>query len=60
MGFEYHQPNMNIRQKEDALNFACSFLRPMDPILKKVIGDVYSSQKVQMNMKRGQQMLNEL
>lgn len=39
---------------------ACSFLRPMDPILKEVIADVMLSNKVRLNMKLGQQMLNEL
>ena len=60
MAFEYHQPHLGIRQKEDALNMACSFLRPIEPTLKKVLADAILSQKVQMNMKRGQQMLNEL
>jgi hypothetical protein len=53
MAFEYHQPNMDIRQKEEALNMACSFLRPIEPILKKVLGDAILSQKIQMNMKQG-------
>tara|TARA_B110000285_G_C14901425_1_gene503469 strand:+ start:176 stop:445 length:270 start_codon:yes stop_codon:yes gene_type:complete len=51
---------MTIRQKENALNLACSFLRPMDPTLKEVIADAILSQKKQLNMKSGQQMLNEL
>ena len=32
----------------------------MDPILKEVIADVMLSNKVRLNMKLGQQMLNEL
>ena len=39
MACEYHQPLMTIRQKENLLNMACSFLRPIDPLLKEVISD---------------------
>lgn len=37
MAMEYKQPHMTIKQKEHALNFACSFLRPLDPIMRKVV-----------------------
>lgn len=60
MAFEYHKPEVNIRQKEMALNFACSFLRPVDPNLREVIVDFVNSNKIQLNMKLGNQMLNEL
>jgi hypothetical protein len=60
MACEYHQPLMSIRQKENALNLACSFLRPMDPTLKEVIADAILSTKKKLNMKSGQQMLNDL
>lgn len=60
MACEYHQPLMSIRQKENALNLACSFLRPMDPTLKEVIADAMLSTKKVLNMKSGQQMLNDL
>lgn len=60
MACEYHQPLMSIRQKENALNLACSFLRPMDPTLKLVIADAILSTKKKLNMKSGQQMLNDL
>jgi hypothetical protein len=45
---------MSMQQKENALNLACSFLRPMDPTLKEVIADAILSQKKQINMKTGQ------
>lgn len=42
------------------LNFACSFLRPMDTVLRKVVVEAAASVKVEINMKSGQTMLNEL
>ena len=30
MAFEYHKPWLSIREKEQALNLTCSFLRPID------------------------------
>jgi len=60
MACEYHQPTLTIRQKEDSLNMACSFLRPIEPTLKKVLEDAILSQKVKLNMQTGQQMLQEL
>lgn len=60
MTMEYHKPNLDIRQKENALNLACSFLRPIDSTLKEVLVQAAASTKVQMTMKKGQQMLNEL
>lgn len=60
MGLEYHQPHQDIRSKENMLNFACSFLRPMDSVLRKVVVDAAASVKVDVNMKSGQAMLNEL
>lgn len=60
MTMEYHKPNLDIRQKENALNLACSFLRPIDATLREVLVQACASQKAQMTMKKGQQMLNEL
>ena len=60
MGLEYHQPHQDIRSKENMLNFACSFLRPMDTVLRKVVVEAAASVKVEINMKSGQTMLNEL
>lgn len=54
MAYEYHKPSMDIRAKEDALNLACSFLRPIDTTLKDVLVQACASQKVQMTMKKGQ------
>ena len=60
MAFEYYKPNVDIRDKELALNYACSFLRPIDENLKEVIVDFINSNKIQLNMKLGNEMLNEL
>lgn len=60
MAMEYKQPHLGIRQKEDALNFACSFLRPISQDLRKVLADAMASNKIQMNMKTGTKMLTEL
>jgi hypothetical protein len=30
IAFEYHKPTLNIRQKELAMNYAMSFIRPID------------------------------
>lgn len=30
IAYEYHQPAMDIRAKENALNLACSFFRPIE------------------------------
>lgn len=60
MAMEYHQPGVDIRAKEGLLNFACSFLRPIDPVLREVIVEAATANKVQLNMKLGNEMLNEL
>ena len=50
MAFEYHKPGMPFRQKELALNFACSFIRPIDPMLESVIIEVATSHKIRLNI----------
>jgi hypothetical protein len=60
MAMEYHHPNLSLRAKEEALNFACSFLRPVDEIMKKVLAEACASGKVQLNMELGTKMLTEL
>lgn len=60
MAMEYRQPGVDIRAKERMLNFACSFLRPIDPVLREVIVEAVTANKIQLNMKLGNQMLNEL
>jgi len=52
MAFEYHKPNLDIRDKELALNYACSFIRPIDKQLEEVIIEVASSQKIRLNVAR--------
>jgi hypothetical protein len=55
--FEYHQPRLDIRQKELAMNFACSYLRPIEGRLRDVIIEVASSKKIRLNIELGKQML---
>jgi hypothetical protein len=57
--FEYHHPNVDIRQKELGMNLACSYLRPIEGRLRDVIIDVASSQKIRMNMEMGKDMMRE-
>lgn len=57
---EYHQPRTAIRDKELALNYACSFLRPIDDRLLSVIKEVAASKKMRMNIDLGKQMMTEL
>ncbi len=52
MAFEYHQPLMNFRDKELALNYACSFIRPIDPKLEEVIIEVATSHKIRLDIKK--------
>ena len=54
MAMEYHKPTMTIRQKEDALNYACSLLRPIEPTLQKVLAEAHSTEKIKLNVKLGQ------
>jgi hypothetical protein len=46
MAMEYKQPRLDIRAKEQALNFACSFLRPLDQELRKVLTEACISNKI--------------
>jgi hypothetical protein len=57
---EYHQPRVGIRDKELALNFVASFLRPIDGKLLDVIKEVAAAKKIRLNIELGKQMMNEL
>lgn len=50
MAFEYHHPTMDFKQKELALNYACSFIKPIDPALEEVIIDIATSNKIRLNI----------
>lgn len=53
MAYEHHHcGDMTIRQKEQMLNMACSFLRPIDTTMKEVLVIACMSNKVQMTMKK--------
>ena len=60
MAFEYHHPSMKIKDKELAMNFACSFIRPIDKDFEDVIVELASSNKIRLNIALGKQMINEL
>lgn len=57
---EYRQPGVDIRTKEEMLNFAVSFLRPIDPILKEVLCEAAGANKIMMNVERGRKMIHDL
>ena len=58
--FEYHKPHMDFRQKEIALNFIASMLRPVEGRLKEVITEVAISNKLRVTMENGKDMMSEL
>lgn len=60
MAFEYHKPTLGIRDKELALNYACSFIRPIDKALEDVIIEIATSNKIRLNIALGKEMVNEL
>jgi hypothetical protein len=60
MAFEFHKPTLDIRQKETAMNYAMSFIRPIDPDMEDVIVEVATSNKIRMNIQRGKEMINQL
>lgn len=60
MAFEYYKPGLDIRHKEQALNLACSFLRPIDNQLKEILIEAACANKIQMTGKNGPKMLSEL
>jgi hypothetical protein len=43
-----------------ALNYAASFLRPIDEKLIEVIKEVAAAKKIRLNIELGKQMMNEL
>jgi hypothetical protein len=57
---EYHQTRTSIRQKELALNFVASFLRPIEGKLLDVIKDVAAAKKLRLNVELGKKMLSEV
>lgn len=57
---EYHQTRTSIRQKELALNFMASFLRPIEGKLLDVIKDVAAAKKLRLNVEIGKKMLSEM
>lgn len=60
MAFEYNKPHLDIRQKELALNFMASMLRPIEGRYRDVITEVAGSNKLRMTIEGGKEMMNEL
>jgi hypothetical protein len=58
--FEYHQPRMNIKDKEVAMNLACSYLQPIEGRMLDVVRDMVASQKIRMDGQLGKEMVSEL
>ena len=52
MGFEYHKPGLDIKQKEIALNLACSLIRPIDKAMEAVIIEIATSNKIRLNIEK--------
>jgi hypothetical protein len=57
---EFHQPRTDIRDKELALNYAASFMRPIDDRLLKVIKIAATAKKTRLNIELAKTMVNEL
>jgi hypothetical protein len=57
---EFHQPRTDIRDKELALNYAASFMRPIDERLLKVIKIAATAKKTRLNIELAKTMVNEL
>jgi hypothetical protein len=60
MTMEYHKNDLTLRQKELALNFAISFIRPIDKTLENVVIDIASSNKIRLNVQTGKEAINSL
>ena len=58
--FEYNKPHLNMQEKELALNFAASLLRPIEGRFRDVITQVAMSNKERINVQTGKVMMNEL
>ena len=58
--FEYHKPHLDIRQKELAMNFVASMLRPLEGRYKTVVTEVAMSNKLRVTMQNGKEMMSEL
>lgn len=60
MAMEYHKPGLDIRSKELAMNYAISFIRPIDKNLENVVVDILSSNKLRLNVALGKEAINSL
>jgi hypothetical protein len=60
IAFEYHKPITTIRDKELAMNYACSFIRPIDKELEDVIVEIATSHKIRLNIQKGKEMISQL
>ncbi len=60
MGFEYHKPQVSMRNKEVALNFASSLILPMDEEIIKMMKIVFKSFPIRLNTELGKEMVAEM
>lgn len=58
--FEFNKPEVTMRNKEIALNYACSLILPMDEELERMMKVVYASNPVRLTMDLGKEMVAEL
>ncbi|CAI2384693.1 unnamed protein product [Moneuplotes crassus] len=60
MGIEYNKPFERLKDKELALNFAMSLLKPIDKDTEKILLIMNDTRRVKMNYERGRQMMTEI
>jgi hypothetical protein len=60
MGLEYHQNRTSIKDKELALNYACSLIRPIGKDLRRIIWSIATSNKLRMNVERAKLLKKDL
>lgn len=58
MAMEYNRPNVSMRNKEVALNYACSMLLPIDKLTEEVIVIWATSNKERMTVEKGKMLLS--
>jgi hypothetical protein len=51
---------MDIKDKEMAMNLACSYLQPIEGRMLDVVGQMCASQKIRMDGQLGKEMMSEL
>lgn len=58
--FEYHKPHLNIRQKEEGLNFVAHVLRPVEGVFRQLLTEAVTANKLRVTCDNGKEMMQEL